>query len=81
MGHSTAQDILEDFLEASNELRLCNLIQISMDGPNVNWSFLEKISAYLKLNCNSTMLCLGSCGLHVINGALQTGHKASQWNV
>ena len=24
---------------------------------------------------------LGSCGLHVINGALQTGHKASKWNV
>ena len=81
MGHSTAQDILEHFLEASNELKLCNLIQISMDGPNVNWSFLEKISAYLKLNRNSTMLCLGSCGLHVINGALQTGHKASKWNV
>ena len=27
------------------------------------------------------MLCLGFCGLHVINGALQTGHKASKWNV
>ena len=52
-----------------------------MDGPNVNWLFLEKISAYLKLNCNSTMLCLGYCGLHVINGALQTEHKASKWNV
>ena len=77
----TSQDILEHFLEASNELKLCNLMQISMDGPNVNWSFLEKISAYLKLNCNSTMPCLGSCGVHVINGALQTGHKASKWNV
>ena len=52
-----------------------------MDEPNVTWSFLEKISGYLKLNRNSTMLCLGSCGLHVINGALQTGHKASKWNV
>ena len=80
-GHSTAQDILERFLEVSNELKLCNLIQISMDGPNVNWSFLENISAYLKLNRNSAMLCLGSCDLHVINGALQTGHKASKWNV
>ena len=37
MGHSTAQDISEHFLEASNELKLCNLMQISMDGPNVNW--------------------------------------------
>ena len=52
-----------------------------MDGPNVNWSFLEKTSACLKLNRNSTMLCLGFCGLHVINGAHQTGHKASKGNV
>ena len=42
MGHSTVQEILEHFLEASNELKLCNLIEITMDGPNVNWSFLEK---------------------------------------
>ena len=80
MGHSAPQDILEH-LEASNELKLCSLIQISTDEPNVNWSFLEKISAYLKLNRNSTILCLGSCSFHVINGALQTGHKASKWNV
>ena len=23
----------------------------------------------------------GSCGLHVIHGAFQAGHKASKWNV
>ena len=26
------------------------------------------------------MLFLGSCGLHVINGPLTTGHKAVNWN-
>ena len=27
------------------------------------------------------MLFLGSCGLHVINGSLTTGHKAANWKV
>ena len=25
------------------------------------------------------MKCIGPCGLHVINGALQTGAKAAEW--
>ena len=41
MGHSTAEDIMNNFLEASSEMKLCSLVQVSLDGPNVNWSFLE----------------------------------------
>ena len=67
MGHSTAED-MNNFLEASSEMKLCNLVQVSMDGPNVKWSFLD-----------TTMLFLDSCGLHVINGSLTTGHKAANW--
>ena len=39
--HSTAEDIMTNFLEVSSEMKLCNLVQVLMDGPNVNWSFLE----------------------------------------
>ena len=81
MGHSTAKDILENFLDASSELKMCNLLQVSMDGPNVNWSFLEQLTSNHHDEYNTTMLFLGSCGLHVINGALQTGHKAASWKV
>ena len=41
MGHSTAEDIMNNFLEASSEMKLCSLVQVSLDGPSVNWSFLE----------------------------------------
>ena len=48
---------------------------------NTDFHGWTKRELNLKLNRNSTILCLGSCGLHVTNGALQTGHKASKWNV
>ena len=81
MGHSVAEDIMNNFLEASNEMKLCNLIQVSMDGPNVNWSFLEQLSSDLHDEYGTTILFRGSCGLHVINGSLTTGHKAANWKV
>ena len=70
MGHSTAENIMNNFLEASSEMKLCNLIQVSMDGPNVNWSFVEQLSSDLHDEYGTTMLFLGSCGVHVINGSL-----------
>ena len=33
MGHSTAEDIINNFLEASSEMKLINPVQVSMDGP------------------------------------------------
>ena len=80
MGHSTAEDIMNNFLEASSEMKLSNLIQVSMDGPNVKWSFLEQQSSDLhEVHHGTTMLFLDSCGLHVINSSLTTGHKAANW--
>ena len=81
MGHSTAEDIMNNFLEASSEMKLCNLIQVLMDGPNVNWSFLEQLLSDLHDEYGTTILFLGSCVLHVLNGSLTTGHKAANWKV
>lgn len=37
LGHSSAQDIVEKINNLLSEIRIKNLVQISMDGPNVNW--------------------------------------------
>ena len=81
MGHSTAEDIMNNFLEAWSDMKLCNLVQVLMVGPNVNWSFLEQLSSDLHNEYDTTMLFLASCGLHVINGSLTAGHKAINWKV
>lgn len=50
-----------------------------MDGPNVNWSFLE----HLKNDPakDTALLEIGSCGLHIVHGAFQTGHKITGWRI
>ena len=47
--------------------------------PNVNWSILQKLTSNRHDLFNTTMLFLGSFGLHVINGALKTGHVTVKW--
>lgn len=49
-----------------------------MDGPNVNWKFLRLFKEQEKI---SQLIEIGSCGLHIIHGALQTGHKEAGWKI
>ena len=55
------------------------LIQISMDGPNVNWDVLKTHSQHRAKEEMPSLIELGSCGLHIVHGALQTGMKESGW--
>lgn len=78
-GRATAENILKHFLEGiSSVISLNKILQVSMDGPNVNWKFYKCLQ--IEMN-DHKMIDLGSCGLHVIHGALQHGHKAAGWNV
>ena len=52
-----------------------------MDGPNVNWKFLELlVESRIEAEIPS-LINIGSCGIHVIHGAFKTGAKASGWGV
>ena len=80
LGHAKSTDLLLRFKEGLRDLQISKLIQVSMDGPTVNWKFFETLPA--ESHCgNRQLLELGSCGLHVVHGSLQTGHKASGWSV
>ena len=62
-------------LESLTALDLGKLIQISIDGPNVNWKVTEKKNEF------SRLINIGSCGLHVLHGALQIGIMETDWEV
>ena len=47
MGHATATDLKEVFEKSTDALPKAQLLQISMDGPNVNWSFYSKVETSL----------------------------------
>ena len=45
LGHFTAQDLLRKFKEATNILDPSKIIEVSMDGPNVNLNFYRDLTA------------------------------------
>ena len=68
MGTATSEETLESFKEVHGKLDfLHSMLQISMDGPNVNWKMIGLIKEE-KREFGSEKLALpniGNCGLHV----------------
>lgn len=82
LGHATAEEMLEKMNTSSiNGLPMANVLQLSMDGPSVNWKFFELFQQQLKSNYDCSSLNTGSCGLHIVNGAFKVGCEASEWKV
>ena len=81
LGHTTAKD-LKKFEEATEQLDLKKLTQISMDGPNVNWKLLDSIAEDRSSNEQYPILLnVGSCSLHVVHGAFRNGMKQTNWGI
>ena len=73
IGHGDAETCLKSLIDVLGNLDYVNnLIQMGMDGPNVNWNLFDmmKQDRVEKNPKASPMLELGSCGLHVVYGAL-----------
>ena len=84
MGHATADETYKSFKDVHSDLDLPhNLIQISMDGPNVNWAAIKIIYENCKLDDPDAhdLLGIGSCGLHVLYGEYATAQKGAEWNL
>ena len=82
LGHTTAIDLKKKFEEATEQLDLKKLIQISMDGPNVNWKLLDSIAEDRSSNEQYPILLnVGSCSLHVVHGAFRNGMKQTNWGI
>ncbi len=81
MGHATAEDMVEVFHKSTEGLNYKGLVQLSMDGPNVNFKFQDLIQTELERDVNTVYLNVGSCGLHILHGTFKKGADASNWNV
>jgi len=93
LGHSDAPNLVAGFKKTlgldkikedkeDNYFESQKMVQISMDGPRVNWNFLELIASDLKKNEDDPdLLNVGSCGLHVVHGAFQYGFLKTEWKV
>ena len=57
------------------------MIQVSMDGPNVNLKFYKELTNERSESGIPALIDFGSCSLHIINGAFQRGTEQSGWNL
>ncbi|KAK3914496.1 Purine nucleoside phosphorylase DeoD-type [Frankliniella fusca] len=79
---ATATDLRLGIKNAIGEDLERKLLQISMDGPTVNFKMLKDYQQELKEDYGgNSMVDLGSCGLHVVHGAFKTGVNAVQWDL
>ena len=67
LGHATSGDLLENFNKSLVGLDLSKIIQISMDGPSVNWCFYDKVVKNREEMELHQLINIGSCGLHIIH--------------
>ncbi|CAM4573936.1 unnamed protein product [Leuciscus chuanchicus] len=80
MGHSKSEDLLHHFKKCVHLLDLKHLISISMDGPNVNFKFLNNLQQeHGELHGGRQLISVGSCGLHTVHNSFKTGFSA--WNI
>ncbi|XP_059169593.1 uncharacterized protein LOC131951256 [Physella acuta] len=81
LGHATALDMMSAFEDATSSLNRGNLLQLSMDGPNVNWSFHDKLNVSMQNDQGVELLNVGSCVLHKVHGAAKAAMEATSWNL
>ena len=75
MGHATTADMLAHLKNGMDLLNPSSLVQISMDGPNVNWKFYHNLFQERKSEELPDLLNIGSCSLHVVHGSFKKGPK------
>ncbi|XP_063219581.1 uncharacterized protein LOC134529431 [Bacillus rossius redtenbacheri] len=83
LGHSTAADLLYAFKSALTSALLHKILQVSMDGPNVNLRFLKDLREDLKEGRphEGVILDIGTCGLHSLHCAFKTAMKGTEWEI
>ena len=81
LGYATNIDLLEHFNASISTLDSTKLIHVSMDGHSVNHLFLKEFCEQREENELAQLLDIGTCGLHMINGAFKTGAEKSSWEL
>ena len=81
LGHARASDLLDRFKSCLADVHMNNTLQIMIDGPSANWKFYDTITMGSEQLELSGLINIGSCGLHILHGAFQTGVETAGWEI
>lgn len=77
-----AVDLLNNFKSALEGVNMKNMVQVSMDGPNVNFAFLRELKSDLKESGQeSEIIDFGSCGIHTVHNAFKSALMSTGWDL
>ena len=71
IGHASADDLMEKFEERCSGLGFSNLLQASMDRPNVNWKLHRLLEEQINCQTGKSLLNVGSSCLHYSTQRIQ----------
>ena len=60
-------------------LDIKQMVQISMDRPNINWAFIDLMKKTMSDDFDSTLINIGSCELHIVHNSFKAGVTSSGW--
>ena len=79
-GHTCAEDLKKEFEEGIQEVDMKKMVQVSRDGPNVNWKLYDNIVKERNQNDDYPALTdIGSCNLHVVHGVFRSGVQKTKF--
>ena len=81
LGHATANDIVLKLNEKMSNIDNEAMLQLSTDGPNVNWKVSKEVSASMSEKLDKRLLNIGSCALHVFHNSIKAGLKECGWEI
>ena len=81
LGKATSKDVFETFKQFITDRDQEKLLQVSMDGPNMNNSFLLMLNKEWKEEELSDLVSIGTCGLHTLHNSFKYGENATEWKL
>ena len=82
LGHAASIDLVKSFeAYVENKIEFRHLIQISMDGPNVNWATFNRLQKILQLEYSSKLPNVGSCGIHIVHNSFKAAISKTGWDL
>ena len=76
-----ADNLFTCICESISGLWELKFLQLSMDGPSVNWVVLDKLDDLLVENGHTKTVHIGSCAQHTVHGSFQTGISNTGWDI
>ena len=82
LGYTQAEDLKKKFEEGTQDLKMKKMVQLSMDGPNVNLILYKSITKERnEIEDYLALIDAESCSLHVVHGTFQNGVQKTKWSI